>query len=490
TAPPMTQPLNTLVATIATLGFTATLAAAFTIVGLSLRHAFRLKRHDTEDLFQAFWAGFGAVLTVLLAANFLVPIGQVAYWMLLGTAAVLWFVRLRLDEFAIRPAPPRWVIVAAAVFCLWVSNLSLGAMTYFDTALYHMQGVRWAHEYAVVPGLANLFGPLGFNNGSFVYDAMLNVGPWNGASWHVSNGVFACMLGVQLLFTASGRRGSSPHALFCLLLLPLAVNSALDGRVASYGTVVPMTLLVVAASVAISRAVDAGRTDAERAFDFFAATALAATAVAVKSSAAVFAAGTLGVAVWGLTRRVASRDARVRAFTWTAVFVTAIAVAWTGRGIVLSGYPLFPSPAFAVPVDCRVPFEHARAEFDFVRHSSLGTAEKYPFVAGDIQGFFIWIRPWVKSTLYDLYDVIIPGLVALAAAASLVIRRRGLSASRVAWAVPVVAPAVPAILAWWLVAPMPHYGTSFLWILAAAIASVAIHARSTQWIGSRRFAWL
>ncbi len=484
----MSHVLNTLMATTASLAFEATLAAAFVVLGLSARRAFGLKRHDIEDVFQAFWMGFGGVLTVLLAANFWVPIGQTAFWILLGSAAAVWVVWIRKDEFALHPAPPRWALLAAAGFCLWVSNLSLGSMAYFDSALYHMQGVRWAHEYAIVPGLANLFGPLGFNNGSFVYNAMLNVGPWNGASWHVSNGVLVCVLGVQLLVTASRRHDRSIHGLFCLLLLPLAVDSALDNRVSSYGTVVPMTLLVAAVAVAISRAFDDGRTDNQRAFDLAVATALAASAVVVKSSAGVFALGVLAVAIWGLRTHVTAAAMRRKASTWAAVFVALTAAIWISRGIVLSGYPLFPSPVFGLPVDWRVPLEHARAEFDFVRHSSLGTAENYAFVAGKVQAFFVWFRPWVKSELYDLCDVVLPGLIVLSAGTVVLLRvsRRAGGLRACTWAI--AFPALAAIAAWWAVAPMAHYGTAFFWILAASLGSAAIHG--SQGARSRFARWL
>ena len=54
---------------------------------------------------------------------------------------------------------------------------------------YHVQAVKWAKAYPVVPGIANLHGPLAFNNSSFLYDAMVDSGWWEGRGYHVANAV-------------------------------------------------------------------------------------------------------------------------------------------------------------------------------------------------------------------------------------------------------------------------------------------------------------
>ncbi len=42
----------------------------------------------------------------------------------------------------------------------------------YDSAFYHLQNIRWNEEYAVVPGLANLEGKLGFNSNYFLISAI------------------------------------------------------------------------------------------------------------------------------------------------------------------------------------------------------------------------------------------------------------------------------------------------------------------------------
>jgi hypothetical protein len=42
----------------------------------------------------------------------------------------------------------------------------------YDTNLYHFQSILWSEQYAVVPGLANLYGPQGYNNSILVVHSM------------------------------------------------------------------------------------------------------------------------------------------------------------------------------------------------------------------------------------------------------------------------------------------------------------------------------
>ena len=49
--------------------------------------------------------------------------------------------------------------------------------------------VKRVNEYRVVPGVANLSAPQALNNASFLYNAVLNTGPWAGRGQHVANGL-------------------------------------------------------------------------------------------------------------------------------------------------------------------------------------------------------------------------------------------------------------------------------------------------------------
>jgi hypothetical protein len=66
-------------------------------------------------------------------------------------------------------------MVVLALAALWIANRSMDSPnTYYDTGMYHYPVVKWLTSYAIVPGLANLNGPLAFNNAHLLYAAMLD----------------------------------------------------------------------------------------------------------------------------------------------------------------------------------------------------------------------------------------------------------------------------------------------------------------------------
>jgi hypothetical protein len=474
----------------------AVLAIAFTGLGLALRRAFGLVRVSLEDCFLAFWVGFGVVLLFLMIWNFFLPVGQSALLIVLVAgltgAAVA---RRTLHDVFKQSLLPGWSWAVMVVAGLWIANMSLDRMTNWDTALYHMQGVLWAGSYPVVPGLANLFGPLGFNNSSFLYNAMLDAGPWQQRAWHVSNGILVWVLAARIIaslvrLTRGGDPASSSMHLFALLVFPAVFDSARPENLANFSTASATSLVLLVIGIqAYLVCCDEQRTDRERAYDYFCIAALAAIAVSIKLCATVFAIGILAMSVHGALRRVTDRKYSTKAIVWALMAVGAIGLAWSARGVVLSGYPLFPSRILSVPVDWRVPSMHARAEYDFVVHSALVTARNSEFVSGKSEGIGAWFPNWLAHAgLENYFTIAVPSGLAVLALLVLVVSYQSATESQKAALHPgwiVLAPVAVALVAWAVIAPMPQYGTPFFWILAALIGSQAFRLRMPGLVQTR-----
>ncbi len=210
-----------LVGVVCVLASQAVLAGAFVGIGLLIRRAFGLTQFDLDDCFVAFWMGFCAIVLLLLLWNFVLPVTAAVLLLVLCIGAVgLYITRA---EFAALANEEVWRASRAWKFAfvlaaLYVANQGLGGLTYSDSALYHLQAVEWNKTYPLVPGLANLYGPLGFNNASLLYGAMLDAGPWTGLGHRLANGLLlqALLLRIVIALTriSSGGRRASAHEVF------------------------------------------------------------------------------------------------------------------------------------------------------------------------------------------------------------------------------------------------------------------------------------
>ena len=446
------------------------LTLTFAGVGLILRRAFGLKELNVDDCFLAFWTGFGIIILILMLWNFFLPVGLPALLLVLslGLVGIVWNRRDLIslyDDRSWRLNKLSRLFLILVVF--WIANQSMAGFKSYDGALYHLQGVRWAKTHPVVPGIANLHGPLAFNNSSFLYDAMLDSGWWEGGAFHVANGVLVFVLALQAIVAGSRFAGSdgmvsSGQLYSCLLLAPALYLVPLNGGVTSYSTDLPLTLLFLVATAKMYDLLSANAAQSattEDAYGLFSLSILLATAVCIKSTAAVFAAVAMPIAAWlWWKRRLPGESGSTRTIIWTSVAIVVFAVSWVGRGIVMSGYPFFPLTVAGFPVDWRAPAEHAEAEFAY-----LAFTERE----------FSWEmigRDWLRMVLwYDAYAVSIPAAIAATAFIGFCVRLalQGGVRERIRHTWWLLLPVLVSIVAWFLSAPSTRYSPALFWTLAA-----------------------
>lgn len=480
--------LNLLPGTLSIAATFAVMAAALMGIGLLMRRAFVAAAPEVDDCLAAFWMGFGAVILFLLLWNFAAPVTVAALTIvvLTGVAGVVSarqaLARLWREARARRTT--WWTVGAVALAWLWLANLSTGAMTNWDTTLYHMQGVQWALTYPVVPGLANLFGPIAFNNASLLYDAMLGTGPWAGQGWRIANGLLLAALAAQGIIGlgrfADPARPRRAADLFMVFLLPVALDMAMRDEVVSFVTDLSLTAVRMGCMALWYRALTSERRDADvEAYDIVCVIALSATSVALKMNAAIFsvAAVLTALALWWTIQRPARRVVN-KTLAWGGSIAVAYGAAWMGRGIVLSGYPFFPTPLLGMPVEWRAPLAHARAEFDYVQHSTRHTSGDLAYVSGRVQGLGAWFPDWLPAVDDDWYHVVIP-LVLAAIIGALLLRltrrtdaAREAGESRGAWWL--MLPLGVALVLWFVMAPAPRYAMAFFWSVVGILAGQAL----------------
>ena len=389
--------------------------------------------------------------------------------------------------------PFNWRFAAAViVFAIWTANHALAQGWGFDDYFYELRAVRWYHDYPIVPGLANLFGPFGFNNSHHLFAAMLSAGLWRGAVSHIFNGLFVVLACVFLLDAvrdlAKGAEGAIYRSLFPALLVCPCVGLVSFGYAGPMLSTLKADVFVAAATAVLAclflrwTAAPPGTSHSA----VLATTTLLVGAVipSVKISGLVFCGFIVTVvalrSLLHLTLRLRSRRMVVAVLLVGAV----LAITAPIRGIVLSGCPVYPSTVFRWNVDWAVPVAQAEAERAFITSYARFRAAYDPH---EVSGW-LWIPEWARTiAIPDRINVLLPLVLTLVCIPLLFVRRRRDPPHRQEnappdWAYATLACAtLAALIVWFIQAPAPRFVIVNVWILFAVILAWAVQEQRGGW---------
>jgi hypothetical protein len=434
------------------------IALCFAAIGAGVRRVLGGHTQNLDDGFLAFWVGFAAVSWALIVWNFAFPINSTTLFALIVVAALCSAATagsVVRSIFRGQARPRIGAILVALLATVWVASQCLAPLQSWDDVLYHIQGVAWAKAYPAIPGIANLDGRLAFNNTSFLYNALVDSWIWEGRGFHIANGPLLLVAVLQGLWAGlrwfREKPGERSPRLFGFLLFPIALYYMPE--IATYSTDLPMAIALSAAMAHAAAVLGESSTSARPVGRemLVVAALLFGTAIAMKLTAAVFAGTALAVLVW---RR------REWAWRWSAVALLIFLGPWVARGILMSGYPLFPLPYLGLPVDWRASPEHALGELVFITYTEREFS--WSFVG----------RGWIYLTFArNVGAVLLPAL--LSGAAFVLWWRQKNAHERKQEAADwwLAAPALAGIAAWMPSAPSHRYGAVLFWTLAALSVS-------------------
>lgn len=434
------------------------------------------------------WVGFGAAIMALQVWHIWLPVSPFAALLLSAAGGAGLILHWRLLSPLLRES--RWRALAwfAIVVCLsvWTAMHTTRRPQLVDNGLYHLSSIRWAYSYPIVPGLGNLHGRLAFNSSFFLYAAVWNFGPFVGRAHHLAGGLIFFLLlarsiaGWSSLFRRAAER-STQKMFDALCLAPAALYVMGDYGPSPTPDVAVFVLGMVLASELLGflencSARAAGEFYAENASSLVAAVALCALGVTMKLS---FAA--LGVTALALVCAALSRgEARVgrRAVIAALIIGAALLVPWAVRGVILSGYPLYPCALGGFDVPWRIPVESVRLEADWIR----SWARRAGAPIEEVLGNWRWLWPWFNALQRNSYGVVVPLGLAVVVAPIAAWQRRG----RADPAVACVGERLPLFLLvplaglayWFLTAPEFRFAGSCFWLLG--FGSIAIAFRGAE----------
>lgn len=345
-------------------------ASVFIGLGLAIQRLLGLKAVDLERCLTAFWMGFCVVIIFLQLWHFWFPVNGPVLVLVIacGTLGlVLYAPGLWKWRQAFRPGKDAPALILCGVVALWMANLAIGPEKIYEAALYQLGVVRWTTTFPLVPGLGNLHGRLAFNNSSLLYAALFEAGPWHGRSNHVANGLLIVVLFIQIVLSGLrlfrvDQESRAAYVLDVVLLAPILVGMVFRQRIASLSTDLTVAvLLFLAASRCFAFLTSKEPDQKTRGYDLVVMATTLSVAFCVKASAAAFVitAWCLLFIVWFIRAPMDKGGHKNRRRTVCLVFMFSLMTIgpWLARGVILSGYPLYPLSIVSVPVEWRLPVE-------------------------------------------------------------------------------------------------------------------------------------
>jgi hypothetical protein len=448
-----------------------------------LRRAWGVPISSMYDVLLDFWMGWSLTILFLQVWHFVFPINGWAF-LPLSVIALLgarssWKQWLELISNRLPGKGAFAILLLVAV--LAVAAHGLAPVRNFDTALYHLPAVRWTANYPVVPGLGNLHGRLATNSSFFLFGALLENTIGGQRATHLASGLLLLVLILQILRSAyklfSDSRYLQPCHFIPVLLLPAVLLQTYEYASSLAPDGVIFVLALVISSHLLSLLSGPGLEPRHRQYQVFAIVVLATIGVTVKLSFVVFSlvAALLTCGLWLREARATGSNPRSARFaTWTLGVTCLILVPWMGHGVLLSGYPAYPSTIGAFPVDWRVPAEavsaDARAVYSWARNPGVPSDE----VLAD----WSWFRPWLHRAARDR-DVV-ASFAALCVAGLIVVvlpgRRRGGEQLTKRWLF--LVPSIASMGFWFATAPDVRFTVGPLWILMVGTSGLMIAAFS------------
>lgn len=432
--------------------------------GLGVRRCWATEPLRARELGLCAWLGYALLLLGLQAWHLLAPIDTSSFvWLsvvgLAGLATCFNEVRTAWAELTWRR---NLLILIGLALGVFLALRARGPDAHYDTGLYYLQAMRWAHEQPLTPGLGNLDGRLAFNNSHFLYAAWIQSCGWAVSARQTANGALIWLLLLQMGVNAallSERRLAS--RVFTTLLLPVVFYLLAFGvNLASPSPDLPIFALQIVIAELLLRAHEDSR---ERTALFSTAVGLlAVAAVTIKLSCAVFSLLAFALALYYVRKTVS------RAVLGGMALAAGMFLLWAVRGVGLSGYPFFPSTIGALNPDWAVPAETAEHLRDVVRAYGRQPGAEWSALKDGA-----WFRPWCARVWQDHKLLIVLPLAGTFAALTMA---RFTRPARDESTPLFLIPAAFSAGIWFGLSPEPRFAGSVFLILCAGSVAFALEA--------------
>lgn len=354
--------------------------AAILVTLLGLWPATLGARDRGDALRRSLWWGLSIAVVVVLALSLIIPLGSpvalttmVLLALVAGAAGVHRWHRLPRCTGDSQQSWVRWLVIGAVgASVIYLAVAALGPVTNYDTGLYHLGALRYQQEFGLVPGIANLYFPLGYGNSVIPFSSFLGSTPWQENGFRLFNGLLLVLLATELVVRLR-RRSWTPGT--WLLIAALGFVWIPMVALSDYWVTSPTSdsSILILTTVAVAYLADAAVAPAVRqASGLAVALVVSWVLVSMRPTMVVFALVTLAVAViLTLHRRRAGRadGAMPPLLIGVGLIGVAIAVLQVARDRILSGWLQYPLSvlSFDVPWQAADPVGYRTATLGAAR---------------------------------------------------------------------------------------------------------------------------
>ncbi len=463
----------------------AVIAVALIGIGSLLRSLL----NEDHFLLDALWMGLCVSVGILEIWSLIFPIRPVATILLacLGVVGLAWnraAIFKGLKE--ILRTSPRMALAGTAIVTLIAFRAS-GPCDHYDTGLYGASAVRWIMTYPAVPGLANLHGRLGFNSSVFLCVAALGQGVWRDLAHHLFTGFVMAAMCLTILSACARLARRIPRSLadwfHGILAIPILFWITRSSIVGTQTDEPAAIACLVAAGIVFEELLRKNGKEERFRSRLVVAASLLALAIAFKESTIVFAGLAWYLAFNRIWMQGRSNWRGRRHIAGAFMISAAILLPWCARGIILSGYPFFPSAMLGFPGDWKTPL--SVANFYSAAIQSWGRIPDAPLA--DTRGF-VWLGEWLRHAIRNRVAFQVPLVISLgglAIALGVWIRRKPRPACPWLW---LLLPSVASIVFWSWASPDLRFAQFAIWTTAGilgtwGIVSVVSEARDERaWV--------
>ena len=472
---------NVLIAVAAILVSWLLIVPALIGVGLLLRRIYGLIEIRINDVIISFWVGF-AVLIAFGQIWHLFFAADLRIWLVVSilSASGVFLSRDALRKLIVC-GEMKWRIGVAIfllffVFAIWIALSSSQKQPINDTGIYHLPAILWSHSHPIVPGLSHLHSRLGFNSSLFVYAASLSEGIWTGRPHHIAMGPLLLML-LATAVTNATRLYLYPSK-WIANIVPVTFfapgfHMLLERNyAASCSPNVAMAVLVLIgawqATVVIT-AKDPSRREIQ--YSAFCGALLLTVAATIKITISVFAGLTWFVLLYYCMRGKSqfSKKYFLSPVIWILLSTFILVGPWVFRGIMLSGYPIYPMAIAPIEVEWRVSKEQAEIEASWARDYSRRSLQ-HP--ARGIS----WIPNWAQISSRNT-DIVLPALIVLVSSVIVLVfyfQGRWVdlieSERRSIWIIWIT---IVSLIVWFGTAPDPRFAIGLIWFFTGMTVSIS-----------------